>query len=60
MNSLEFNEIGKAYDFEIEDNLEGFLLSKGVEYPELFLNPLSMRVEEQTHSGDFLHDGESC
>lgn len=53
MNSLEFNEISKAYDFEIEDNLEGFLLSKGVEYPELFLNPLSMRVEEQTHSGDF-------
>ena len=45
MKTLEFNEIGKAYDFELEDNLEGFLVSKGIEFPELFLNPYNLTEE---------------
>lgn len=53
MNSLKFNEIGKAYDFEVEDNLEGFLQSKGIEYPELFLDPHSLDVDRQTNPFDF-------
>ena len=53
MNSLQFNEIGKAYDFEVEDNLEGFLYSKGIEYPELFLDPHSLDVDRQTNPFDF-------
>lgn len=53
MNSLQFNEIGRAYDFEVEDNLEGFLYSKGIEYPELFLDPHSLDVDRQTNPFDF-------
>lgn len=53
MNSLQFNEIGKAYNFDIEDNLEGFLHSKGIEYPELFLDPYNLDIEKQTNPFDF-------
>lgn len=52
MNSLKFNEIGKAYDFEVEDNLEGFLLSKGIEHPEIFLNPYDY-FDRHTNPFDF-------
>lgn len=53
MSSLEFKEIGKAYDFEVEDNLEGFLMSKGIEFPELFLDPYQLK--EETHPFNFVN-----
>ena len=52
MNKLKFNVLEKTKD-ETRSTLENFLINKGIEYPEKFLNPLNYATEFYTNPQNF-------
>ena len=52
MNKLKFNVLEKTKD-ETRSTLENFLINKGIEYPEKFLNPLDHITEFYTNPQNF-------